>query len=1155
MTRHSAMFRFRVSGLVGLSLLLGACGGGTSSGGNTPPPPPPHLFFSVLPSPLYIYPNTSFTISIKATTNTSVTPEITSIQIPDGIALITSTTFPVAVPSAGIMLSFQTSSTMTDGTYPITFSGDAGSATSQQTVNATLQTKPPSFFFPNGLFNEIGVPFGGSGEMQFEAAANGNGYYDIQLSLSGLPSGTSATITPPTIKPGQSTTVTITADTNASQSQNVPVTLTGTPVAPVPSASTTFLVDVSAPSGSLANNRTDYVSTDATPYGAVYDAVHELIFASNPTWNRVDVISGTTHLLVKQIPVPEPRGIDISQDSSTVWVATGSRQVFAISSASLHVTRYLLPTWSIGFWEGDQIFALSDSTLMMDLTGTFNGITQLVIWNPVTNDAQFPSLPGGNTLNGFYMYRAGNGSRVYFLDSTSAGAAFYFNVSTRRFSHPVTMAGYGTTITVNKDSTRLAICDSNGPNMYDGDFNLIGTLPACGFGEAPFFQGGSVFSSDNRYLYQEVLSYVPVIAKIDPDSLNILSLAPALPMIPVMTGVGSGFYLPNPFAVDSTGMIFGIEDWGIAFDDGAFVQNFSTLQPGSSIYMQHMSPYFGPLKGGTASSGFGGSFALLPDVWYGANRGTAKNPSYLTITSPRGSAAGPVNIKMLFPDGSEVFDPLFFSYGPYLQYSVISGAPPQGNVPGQVIGYGMPGDNVNGTLTVGGASAALAQPGNDGLPWANTPFPNKVLSYTVPAGRAGWADITLTTPDGTSTLPKGMYYARSVTDYSSSDKFAAVLYDGRRQQLYLSAGDHIDVFSLNSKKFESPLTPPSVQGSLKQFAGLALTPDGGLLLAADIEDASLAVIDPDNPEAAYAIPVGSPSNSSCWVGPLYVASASNKKAFVVAGSMPGSCFGGGGDYLVDLDSHAVSPMPLGGCKANPSYIAASGDGSKIAMGAYGIGTFCIYDVASDNATSNGAYQQYHVAFSSDGNVAASGLLLADSAANTVARIAQPIVYYAAVGNNYSGPVFNAAGSLYYVPYPNFIDIIDVQHAMVRMRFSLGETVPTLSTAMPISIDASGRFIYLITDKGLAIIDLGAAPLSIGWLSSTLASAGAQVVIRGSGFDSSIIATVAGQPAVVSITDESTLTLTIPTDVSGPVSIVLTNGDGFQYNAEGLLTIE
>jgi len=51
-------------------------------------------------------------------------------------------------------------------------------------------------------------------------------------------------------------------------------------------------------------------------------------------------------------------------------------------------------------------------------------------------------------------------------------------------------------------------------------------------------------------------------------------------------------------------------------------------------------------------------------------------------------------------------------------------------------------------------------------------------------------------------------------------------------------------------------------------------------------------------------------------------------------------------------------------------------------------------------------------------------------------------------------VFNAAGSLYYVPYPNSIDIIDVQHAMVRMRFSLGETVPTLSTAMPISIDAS-----------------------------------------------------------------------------------------------------
>ena len=49
-------------------------------------------------------------------------------------------------------------------------------------------------------------------------------------------------------------------------------------------------------------------------------------------------------------------------------------------------------------------------------------------------------------------------------------------------------------------------------------------------------------------------------------------------------------------------------------------------------------------------------------------------------------------------------------------------------------------------------------------------------------------------------LSNGIFYAQSVKDYSSSDSFTAVLYDAKRQQLYLSAQDHIDVFSLASNQ-------------------------------------------------------------------------------------------------------------------------------------------------------------------------------------------------------------------------------------------------------------------------------------------------------------------------------------------------------------------
>lgn len=121
-----------------------------------------------------------------------------------------------------------------------------------------------------------------------------------------------------------------------------------------------------------------------------------------------------------------------------------------------------------------------------------------------------------------------------------------------------------------------------------------------------------------------------------------------------------------------------------------------------------------------------------------------------------------------------------------------------------------------------------------------------------------------------------------------------------------------------------------------------------------------------------------------------------------------------------------------------------------------------------------------------------------------------------------------------------------------MRFSLTETVQ--ATASPIAIDSGGRHVYLITDKGLTVVDLGQAPLAIGHLSQQTAGAGTQVAVRGSGFDASVTATVGGEPASVSITDENTLTLTVPAVASGPEDIVLVRGDGATYTYESGLTI-
>jgi len=123
---------------------------------------------------------------------------------------------------------------------------------------------------------------------------------------------------------------------------------------------------------------------------------------------------------------------------------------------------------------------------------------------------------------------------------------------------------------------------------------------------------------------------------------------------------------------------------------------------------------------------------------------------------------------------------------------------------------------------------------------------------------------------------------------------------------------------------------------------------------------------------------------------------------------------------------------------------------------------------------------------------------------------------------------------------------------LRMRFSLTETIQ--NTASPLALDSGGRYVYLLTDKGLTVVDLGAAPLSIGHLSQQNASPGTQITVRGSGFDSGTIATVGGVSASVSVTDENTLTLTVPGAPSGSQDIVLTRGDGETYTLENAVVL-
>ncbi len=76
-----------------------------------------------------------------------------------------------------------------------------------------------------------------------------------------------------------------------------------------------------------------------------------------------------------------------------------------------------------------------------------------------------------------------------------------------------------------------------------------------------------------------------------------------------------------------------------------------------------------------------------------------------------------------------------------------------------------------------------------------------------------------------------------------------------------------------------------------------------------------------------------------------------------------------------------------------------------------------------------------------------------------------------------------------------------------------ETQTVQSVADPMAIDEGGRKIFLLTDAGLTVVDMGQAPLSVGHLGSAQPVSGGTIQLRGSGFDSTTTVSVDSTPVI------------------------------------------
>lgn len=1118
------------------------------------------------PATVVAYPGTTLGINATDTALGTSAVTVSGLSLPPGFTAPTASPYPL--PSR-IFVAVDPS--VAAGSYAFGLT-TGGGASSTATLPVVVESRTPSFSFSSGLGTDLAVPVGGSTTFTLQTLANvdGNGTPDFRITLgaAGLPQGVSATFQPAAILPGDSATVTLTATKEAPLRQNVPISVVGTVDGSSASASAAYTLSVARVPGTIPDNRTAFTWTGGTPSSLAFDRVHNLIFASNAVWNRVDVISASSHALLRSIPVASPVMVDLTQDSNTLWIATQSEQVFALSTTDFTTQRYSLPAIpsSSNTWTVSEMHALADGSLLLSVGDYDSGY----IWSP-----------GGTALKAVHMarplLRTGDGTKVFGLESGFSGCILdsYSTASGSATTYTID-SGFtgssfcGTLEASNADGsilvTNLTAASLQGVQLINSTGQSLGSFTAAlkpgtlGMRESvSFFPQTFVFSDDGQTLYQTG-SRTPggsLIATYDVPSRKLLGLAPAI-------GLGGNTAL---VAADGSGLLIGIQNGGVAFEDSTYFQDYGTgSAPLSGGEPSSFVPQGGPLTGDTTFT-LSSYIELLPDVWFGDSRGTTSlAANAVSLTSPATQSAGPVDLKLIYPNGELGYAALGFSYGATPESMLYNGSAPAGGAPSTVTGFGLPVDSSSGSLTVGGTSASITSVVGQYPPFTGEAVPSTYVNFTLPPGKPGYADLQVTTPKGSGTLSKAVFYASSVSDYSFSGTASAVIYDKFRKQAYVITKTAVLVFSPASGGFQSPLSVPTVHGTFDLHDG-ALSTDGTYLVIGNGADASVAVLNLTTPAQSYALalPTLSLVNSTCTFGPGAVAALAGSRALVLPTPSSSQCGIFSKAAVVDLQARTQVPATYSyGCFAdffNPQ-MQSTADGTLAVVGTGGDGDVCFYDSTKGFSSAGSVSAYFTAAISADGNILAGDLHFANSAGTPLGVLAQPPALYGnALSTTYPaspqttmlhGSHFNAAGSLFYVPHAAYFEIIDTASATLKMRFSLTQTMQAVLE--PLAIDEGGRYVFLLTGAGLTVVDLGEAPLSVGHLGPTQPVSGGTIQLRGSGFDSGTTVTVDATTAVATVVDENTLSVVLPPLKTGAHNLVLNRADGSTVTVRGLITV-
>lgn len=875
-----------------------------------------------------------------------------------------------------------------------------------------------------------------------------------------------------------------------------------------------------------------FAVTGGAPSHLVYDPVHNLVFATNPPLNEVDVVSASSHRLVARIPAPQPVGIDILPDSTAVVVGSAVQSVELIDPVGLRVTRRIavpaamlaapsssVPAFPIVTAQGKVLLLCVGPQSLESLSPPYN-VNQLLEWDPAsgvfTNRSALLPAAGLSTA----AARSGDHTKIVFGTEGTPGGLYLYNSSTDNLSQlgPTITANIMATA-ANAGGTQFAVLTygGDGVDFIDAD----GTLHPLEGGGVPL--GGTIaYSADGSHLYtenQEKLAGQETLTVIDASDYTFQSEFDAGHEALVQAATPGGWIVANGPA----GILFAPEQAPAVQDQSEMALSYPVVSPGN----------------GAANSIGGQGFGTGDQVYFGSAAACSPqiaSENQIQVTAPQGGSPGPVNVTVTSPNGWFEIAADGYSYGPFVQTLDPSAGPAQGGNELTIYGFGLNYPASDLQVSFGGAEAAVGSvsaynPGNFlGL---------DRVEVSVPAGAPGWADVTVTTPDGSFVLPHGYQYLQAASLIPGPAGLATLLLDSGRQELFATAaaGNQVQVFPLGGNQFAAPIALANTAAT-DVLSALDLTPDDSELIAGDESASAVEILDPDQPAVQTAVSTACGSSSyNC--APLELAATSTGEVFIATAYRLEKL------DLATLTIAQQNAPPL--TDFPPQLLARTRDGSEVFFDAEF--TAGLWSAATGQFTTAPQMlsQADNAAISADGTqIEEDGgdiPILLDSSLTTDGALVNPdyVNGYAPV----RGAAFGPTGALVFVPTPQTVDIFDSHSGQLRLRIALPEALTQSFPARPMALGADGQTIYLAGQKDLEILRLAALPLAIGAVTpdTAAASGGTQMQITGTGFTAQTAVSINGVKVNASLVSPATLRFTAPASAAGPAQITLHNADG------------